>query len=40
MTLLPAWTLALYGIGFIAAFGAWKITVAPRLARRRVPATT
>ena len=40
MTIPPAWLLSLYGIGLIAVFGAWKITLAPRLARRDVPTTT
>jgi len=34
MNVPDASVLALYGIGFTLAFGAWKMTVAPRLARR------
>lgn len=29
----PAWQLATFGILFVALFGVWKATLAPRLAR-------
>lgn len=35
MTLPPVELLSLTGIGIVAAFGLWKVQVAPRLLRRR-----
>lgn len=35
-----AWQLATYGIGFVALFAAWKLTVSPRLAKRAFASST
>lgn len=38
MSLPPVEIFAFAGIGFVALFGVWKMGLAPRLQRTRVPA--